>query len=69
MRGALIGRDVRNSYSKKIHEALGASYDLISIDEDSLDSFFIENDYDFINVTIPYKEKVLKYLDIKFPML
>ncbi len=65
MRGALIGRDVRNSYSKKIHEALGTSYDLISIDEDSLNSFFKENDYDFINVTIPYKEKVLNYLDIK----
>ena len=67
MRGCLIGQNVQYSYSKKIHEALGTHYDLISIEEKDLDNFFNNIDYDFINVTIPYKEKVLKYLDIISP--
>lgn len=64
MRGCLIGQNVQYSYSKKIHEALGSSYDLISLKENELDDFFKDLNYDFVNVTIPYKEKVLKYLDV-----
>ena len=67
MKGSLIGQNVQYSYSKKIHEALGTSYDLISLKDTELDNFFKNNDYDFINITIPYKEKVLKYLDYLSP--
>lgn len=63
MKGALIGANLIHSYSKFIHEALGTTYDLVNIDKDDLDLFFSSFDYDFVNVTIPYKEEVLKYLD------
>lgn len=69
---ALIGLKLGHSYSKIIHEEIfklneiEASYDLIEIEEDKLDKFFNQfknGSYQGINVTIPYKEKVLKYLD------
>lgn len=63
IKGCLIGRDVRYSYSKKIHEAKSTKYDLISLEPNELDSFFCNNDYDFINVTMPYKTEVIKYLN------
>ena len=37
---------------------------MISLKENELDDFFKDLNYDFVNVTIPYKEKVLKYLDV-----
>ena len=67
IKGCLIGQDVRFSYSKKIHEALGTIYDLISLNINEVKNFLDHNDYDFINVTTPYKEEILKYLDILSP--
>ena len=40
MKFGLIGKDVRNSFSKIIHESLGYSYDLVSLNEDELQEFF-----------------------------
>ena len=64
MKFGLIGKDVRNSFSKAIHESLGYSYDLVSLKEDELEKFFLEKDFKGINVTIPYKQEVIKYLDV-----
>ncbi|MBO4666689.1 MAG: hypothetical protein J5666_00980, partial [Bacilli bacterium] len=63
IKGCLIGQDVRSSYSQKIHEAIGTPYDLVSLKKEEIKDFLLNNDYDFINVTIPYKEEVIKYLD------
>lgn len=60
----LLGKKLGYSYSKLIYEYCGKEYNLIEKEEDELDLFFKERKFDFINVTIPYKEKVIKYLDI-----
>lgn len=61
MRG-LLGKTLSHSYSKRIHEEIdGVNYNLIELDE--LDSFFQEKLFSGINVTIPYKTEVIKYID------
>jgi shikimate dehydrogenase len=60
----LIGAKLGHSYSKIIHERIGLyKYDLKEIAEEDLEEFFLKKEFKGLNVTIPYKEKVLKYLD------
>ena len=67
MKYGLIGKDVRNSFSKSIHEQIGYDYDLISLKEEELKKFFKDKDFKGINVTIPYKQSVIKFLDYVSP--
>lgn len=61
MRG-LIGKHLSHSFSKEIHEKLDhKEYNLIELAE--LDNFFHNKSFEAINVTIPYKNDVIKYLD------
>ncbi len=56
----LIGKTLKHSYSKEIHEKLQKEkYNLIELDK--LDSFFLEKNFNGINVTIPYKKEVITY--------
>ena len=60
----LIAEKLGHSFSKDIHNRLfDYSYELKEIPRDELDSFMRKKDFKAINVTIPYKEKVIKYLD------
>ena len=60
----LIGEKLGHSYSKLIHEKFGFyKYELKEIPRDELDAFMRAKDFKGINVTIPYKEEVIKYLD------
>lgn len=60
----LLGKKLGHSYSKIIHEKLGYyEYKYFEKNEDDLDDFFEKKDFKGINVTIPYKEKVIRYLD------
>jgi len=60
----LIGYPLGHSWSPEIHKILiGADYSLMPLTESELDDFFAKKDFDGINVTIPYKEKVIPYLD------
>ena len=63
MKYGLIGEKLGHSFSKIIHEKLGYEYSLCEIDPSELDSFMKEKDFLGINVTIPYKEAVIPYLD------
>ena len=64
MRYGLIGEKLGHSYSKIIHEKLADyQYDLIPLTEAELDRFMKTKDFAAINVTIPYKKKVIPYLD------
>lgn len=64
MKYGLIGKPLGHSFSREIH-ALIADYDyrLLEIDEDELLRFFQERDFSGINVTIPYKQAVIPFLD------
>lgn len=60
MRG-LIGKKLGHSFSKEIHEQFYKEYALMEVSD--LDAFMQQKAFDAINVTIPYKEAVLPYLD------
>ena len=60
----LIGEKLKHSYSKEIHQNFSkCQYDLWSLDEINFDLFLKNKKFKGINITIPYKEKCLKYLD------
>ena len=64
MQYGLIGEKLGHSYSKEIHESLCSyDYELCEIAPDSLKEFIVKRDFRAINVTIPYKESVMPYLD------
>ena len=63
MKYGLIGEKLGHSFSKVIHERLGYDYELVEIAPDKLDAFMKEKNFLGINVTIPYKEKIIPYLD------
>lgn len=64
MKYGLIGEHLRHSFSKEIHEMIGFyEYELKEISNGELDDFMRKKDFLAINVTIPYKEKVIPYLD------
>ncbi len=64
MRYGLLGEKLGHSFSKEIHEKLGLyKYDLIELSPAGLDAFMREKDFSGVNVTIPYKQTVIPYLD------
>ena len=68
MQYGLIGEHLPHSFSKDIHALIGRyekneyEYDICEISRDELDGFMTRADLKGINVTIPYKEKVIPYL-------
>ena len=59
-----IGKKLTHSFSREIHKRLADyTYELIELDETELSLFFQKKEFEAINVTIPYKEAVLPYLD------
>lgn len=64
MKYGLIGEKLSHSFSKEIHEKIeNYEYILKEIPKDKLSDFMIKHDFNAINVTIPYKEAVMKYID------
>ena len=59
-----IGKKLTHSFSKEIHARLADyAYDLIELAEEEIAPFFDKKDFAAINVTIPYKQTVIPYLD------
>ena len=59
-----IGKKLTHSFSKEIHKRLADyEYELIELSEEEIKPFFDNKDFASINVTIPYKETVIPYLD------
>ncbi len=64
MKYGLIGEKLGHSFSKPIHESIADySYEIKEIPRDGLDAFMRKRDFQGINVTIPYKQSVIPYLD------
>ena len=69
MRYGLIGEKLGHSYSKIIHEMLAEyTYDLIPLTMEEFNAFMEKKDFTAINVTIPYKQAVIPYLDELHPL-
>lgn len=63
MQYGCIAEKLGHSFSKVIHAELGDyPYELCEIAPDALDAFLEQRDFCGINVTIPYKERVIPHL-------
>ena len=61
---ALIGEHLPHSYSREIHALIGSyNYTLQELNPEEFDFFMKERLFLGINVTIPYKQAVVPYLD------
>ena len=59
-----IGKTLKHSFSKEIHARLADyDYELIELSEEEIPVFFGRKEFAAINVTIPYKQTVIPYLD------
>ncbi len=59
-----IGEKLGHSFSKEIHNALATyNYELKELKKTEVDAFMKSHDFKAINVTIPYKQTVIPYLD------
>ena len=64
MKYGLIGEKLGHSYSCQVHRALGnPDYVLKEIAPDALGDFLRARDFAGLNVTIPYKQAVIPYVD------
>lgn len=65
MKYYLIGYPLNYSHSPFIHKSFNSEidYSIKVLEEKDLDEFFQKKEFSGLNVTIPYKEKVIKYLD------
>ena len=63
MKYGVIGEHLKHSFSKEIHALISDyEYEICEIEPDKIGDFLIKADFCAINVTIPYKEKVIPYL-------
>ena len=64
MEYGLIGEKLGHSFSREIHARLrGYDYELRELRPDEVEEFLVKREFRGINVTIPYKETVIPYLD------
>lgn len=64
MKYGLIGEHLGHSFSKVIHEKIGDYvYEIKEIEPQNVEGFIKAREFMGINVTIPYKEKVIPMLD------
>ncbi len=66
MRVGLLGEHLTHSYSPQIHKALVEdhyTYELYERAPDEVGSFIKGDEWDALNVTIPYKQAVMPFLD------
>lgn len=64
MKLGLIGYPLGHSWSKPIHDfMIGGDYQMYELPPEKLEEFIRSRDFDGLNVTIPYKQKVMPLLD------
>lgn len=64
MEYGLLGKVLAHSFSPEIHALIGDyDYRLIELGEDKVEGFLEKRDFKAINVTIPYKQTVMPFLD------
>ncbi len=60
-----IGEHLSHSFSKEIHNALADyDYEIHEIQRENIAEFFEKRDFRAINVTIPYKQEIIPFLDV-----
>jgi len=68
MKYGVIGESLLHSFSPEIHAEIGDyPYEIVEIEPQNLEAFIKEKNFCGINVTIPYKERVIPMLDFVDP--
>ncbi len=70
MKTGLLGEHLTHSYSPEIHQALIGdryTYELFERVPDEVEGFIKSREWDALNVTIPYKQVVMPFLDVITP--
>ena len=69
MKCGLLGRKLSHSYSPAIHAQFGDyEYGLFEKEPEEVASFLRQGNWDGLNVTVPYKQAVIPYLDELTPI-
>lgn len=63
MKFGLIGEKLAHSYSALVHKEFGYDYFIKEVAKANLADFVDSEEYDAFNVTIPYKQMIIPYLD------
>ena len=63
MKYCLVGERLSLSYSPLIHNLAGIDYDLKEVSGKDFSQFVLSGEYDGYNVTMPFKRKIMPYLD------
>lgn len=64
MKYGLLGEKLGHSFSKEIHALLADyEYELRELSADEMEELFHKKDFKAVNITIPYKQTVIPYLD------
>ena len=63
----LIGEKLSHSYSADIHMSEGFNYTLQEVKPNQLEDFVKNNVFDGFNITIPYKQAIIPFLDYVSP--
>ncbi|MBQ9086586.1 MAG: shikimate kinase [Clostridia bacterium] len=68
MRCGLLGEHLGHSFSPQIHAAIADyGYDLVELPQEQVGEFVKHGGYDAFNVTIPYKQTVIPFLNTVSP--
>ncbi|MBQ5810311.1 MAG: shikimate dehydrogenase [Clostridia bacterium] len=60
----LIGEKLGHSFSARIHKELGGyDYSLLEFSKDQVENFLKSKEFNAVNITIPYKQYVMQFLD------
>ena len=60
---ASVGSNMKGSYSKIIHEALGYSWELLSLSHEEVVDLLTKREFAGLSITIPYKKMVIPFCD------
>lgn len=63
IKACLIGKKLGHSYSPFIHSFFGYEYKNVELEEDKIEDFLKNGEYNAFNVTVPYKKTVIPFLD------
>ncbi|MBR3953521.1 MAG: hypothetical protein IKJ82_07975 [Oscillospiraceae bacterium] len=64
MEYGLIGEHLPHSFSPEIHKRIGDyKYEIKELEPEELENFLEKREFKGINVTIPYKQAVIPFLD------
>lgn len=64
MKSFVLGKSLPHTLSPEIHSAFGLNdYGVVEVEENKLKNVLLNSNYDFCNVTVPYKTTVIKFLN------